>query len=229
MSISRRILPSAYVALSALAGLYLCTATAAQAATVTVSFDDLPAAYYWPGTLVTGEARLTNQLVRSHGVAFSSSAGFAGVVNLGAGHAVSGAGGLSGTGQAGGVSFSDPITLTFLDPLTQAAGVTDRVSIHTDRWGDGQTVRMQAYDIFGRLLAEDAQADKGNAVLTLSASHIHKVVLWGSNSSAFDELSYSSVTAAAVPEPSSLALGTTGLLVAGLMRRRSACRTKPLA
>ena len=71
------------------------------------------------GATIPLEARLSNQYLTAFGVRFSSGAGYAAVVDLGAGHAGSGTVGIGGSSDGATLTYNGafPITLTFVDPL----------------------------------------------------------------------------------------------------------------
>jgi MYXO-CTERM domain-containing protein len=80
---------------------------------------------------------------------------------------------------------------------------------------------MIALDINGNPIDYDIQIEPPASLLSVSGVGIHKVILIGSSSTAFDNLSFNSVVL--VPEPSSLMLALVALAaIAGArVRRRS--------
>ncbi|MBY0111654.1 MAG: hypothetical protein K2Y21_02445 [Phycisphaerales bacterium] len=201
-----------------------CYGTVASAAT-TLNFESLAGTSYVNGSPVPSASRLSDQLVSIHGVRFTSSGGFASVVDLGVGHAVSGSVGLAGSSADGNVSYgsSDPIEISFWNPAnTSQRFQTDSVSLRGDLWGSGQTISLKAFDRFGNFLAEVSAVDSGGTLLSISAVGIHSVIFSGvadpvSGGVGIDDLSFGALT---IPAPSML-VPIIGSLIWTSRRRRS--------
>ncbi len=208
----------------ALAALLSIAPLNVQAARMTVNFDELAGTDYMPGGVVAAPYRLRDQYLESHGVRFSSAGGFAALVNLGVGHAHSGSIGIASTLSDGRLWYTEPITLEFFALGSSEAGVTDYVSLFTDRHGDGRTVTLSAYGLDGALLEQRSWVDTGGIELSLTVDGIHKLVFSGGASTALDSLSFNDPVRPgignAVPEPGSLALMAGGLLAVALQRRQ---------
>jgi hypothetical protein len=123
---------------------FAALATSVQA--VFVNFDSFTGMNYLSGNPIPASARLNNQLLASHGVRFSSTAGYVAVVELPSGSAVSSPNGIGGSTAGGVLTYNsdDPIWITFHtngDP--NSLGVTDFVSIRGDLWGGGQPEHLR--------------------------------------------------------------------------------------
>lgn len=213
-----RLALSAALALPALAG----------AAPIVLNFEAHTGVDYWPGTLVGPASRLADQYLASHGVRFSSTAGYAALVDLGNNHASSGRVGVAGTTADGRLAYSGvELRVSFFDLVDGSAGVTDYFSWTTDRLGDNQKLTLRAYDIDGGLLAEQTWADAGWTQIALSVQNMHSVVFIGAGAAGLDDLRFNAVTRpggeepAEVPEPASIALLGAGLGALWWRRRRA--------
>ncbi|WP_326535800.1 PEP-CTERM sorting domain-containing protein [Pseudorhodoferax sp.] len=202
----------------------------AGAAPVVLDFDHLTGVDYMPGTPVGPSSRLADQYLASHGVRFSSGAGYAALVDLGTNHAASGRIGVGGTTAGGGLAYNGvELRVSFFDLLDGSAGVTDYFSWTTDRLGDSRDLTLMAYDVDGALIAQQTWVDRGWTQIALSVQNMHSVVFIGKGAAGLDDLRFNAVTRpggevpAEVPEPASAALLGAGL---GLLwwrgRRRNA-------
>jgi hypothetical protein len=152
------------------------------------------------------------------------------LTGLGANHAISNPNGIGGVTASGGLSYATPIEISFFEVTSGLPGVTDFVSIRGDQIPIAGSATLAAFGIDGTSLGSFTANDVvGGLTLTLAAAGIHRVVLTETSATiAFDNLSFNTVAAPAVPEPASLLLVAGGLLgaLAGTRRRRG--RRQPL-
>ena len=198
-------------------------------AQTTVNFDSFSGMGNTPGVAVPAAAQLGTQLL-GLGVRFSSFSDYVAVVTLGAGHATSGTMGIGGVTAAGTLSYGAPIRVTFWDPANSATqGVTTFVQIRGDRIPIAGTVTMKVFDPLGLLLATVTVPDAVGATLTYSGANVHLVEITGTSSTvAFDDLQFGEITAvpggpvnpSVVPEPASIVLFGSGVLLLGVVSRR---------
>lgn len=193
--------------------------SATSAGAVTINFDNLPATSTVAGLPVPGASQLTNQYA-SQGVLFSSLGGFASVVNFGP-NTPSSPNAIAASTTEGLLTYAVPIEITFVSPDNPLLpAVTDFVSIRGDLFIMGLgTNTMIALDINGDPIDFDVQIEPPASVLSVSGLGIHKVILIGSTTAAFDDLTFTSLVP--VPEPSSIALGAMAMAAIGLVVVRS--------
>lgn len=202
---------------------------ASQAATIT--FEEsvgLTAMGNSPGSGVPTAGQLTNQCLVSDGVSFASLAGYAAVVNHGAGNlSASVPNIIGGTTSGGTLDYIAPITISFFLPSSTSTGaVTSFFKIQGDYipLGSG-SVTAQAFDVSGHLLGSTSDTDNkafglAGPVLTFSLAGIHSVVISGDNGTVgFDNLEFGPLTTA-VPEPGTYALMLSGLGLTAWFARR---------
>jgi hypothetical protein len=177
-----------------------------------------------PGLAVPVASQLHDQFLSTLGVSFSSGAGYVAVVN----HSCctpSVPNIIGGTTGGGTLSYAAPVIITFFDPSNTAAlGVTNFVQMRGDFTSIPGSATMNAYDVFGALVASVTDIDNPAGInLTLSASGIHSVVLTQTSATiGLDNLSFNNVAAVAtaVPEPATIASMFAGLGALCLFARR---------
>lgn len=184
-----------------------------------------------PGTPVTGDAQLSNQYLATHGVLFSSGAGYAAVVDHGFDAYTPTAPNLiGGTSSNGNLNYAALITATFFTTAnTSVFATTNSVSVLGDWLGaNSGTVTLSAFDIFGNFLGSTSDTDDKppgqGPILSLNLAGIHSVSFSGTTGTVgFDNFQFGELTAAAVPGPI-VGAGIPGVVMAfgGLLawRRR---------
>lgn len=185
-----------------------------------------------PGSLVPVVSQLSDEYI-SQGVLFTSLGGFAAVVNHGP-NTPSPPAIIGGTNAGGALSYSAPITITFVGQNTPAINaIVSSIKVLGDLvpLGSG-TVTMSAFDVDGALLGSTTVNDTGpigtGPVLELVFAGIHRVVLSGTSGTVgFDNVEFDGFQVlndeepnTPVPLPGTLALMLTGLVAVGATRRR---------
>lgn len=194
-------------------------------AATTITFDDnLPAGLtpnpsFSEGAAVASSAQITNQF-ENLGIILTTANGanYAALVDLGAGHAVSGTNGIGAVSSAGDLEYRDDIDIFLVVPGTTTPAETDYISIQGDEIPSGGQVYYTAYDVNGNLVASGQATDTAGGTYSLSAAGIHEFRLHSANGDvAYDNLSFDTpaAPAAAAPEPASLGLG--GAALAGIL------------
>jgi hypothetical protein len=159
-----------------------------------IDFENLSGMDFVAGTFIGAEARLTNQYV-DRGILFSSAAGFAAILNLGAGHATSGANGFGGSTPDGLLAYdsSAPIDILFYSPTNPAApATTDYFSVrvdHNHNAGAGNYT-IEAFNLWGISIASQTFADTEDVAI-INTPGIHEIRMTGSGSTAFDDVVFS--------------------------------------
>jgi hypothetical protein len=150
--------------------------SAGDARAILVDFEGLNSMTFYNGNPVPSSARLSTQLLETFGVRFASTDPYVAVVRLGSGHATSGINGIGGSSN-NTLSYNDPITISFFDPLNPSQmATTDSVSVRADLWGGGPSISLEAYDQFGAQLAAMTVPDNAGPLLSITAPGIQKVV-----------------------------------------------------
>jgi hypothetical protein len=167
-------------------------------------------------------AQLSDAFLSTHGVRFSSGSPYVAVVDLGDGHATSGANGIGGSTLAGVLTYDRqfPIVVSFFDPSDPSRpAVTDFVLVRGDLHGGGQSITLNAFDVDGNFLTSFTTTDDGGATLFVAAPGIHSVQFLGTQDEggvALDDLTFNRVTPAAPHD--------VGGAVTGVNPRRVVCR-----
>ena len=185
-----------------LSGFSLTGAGAQSGATTVVDFEAIPGIipklnYFDGSSVVPLDARLSTQLQTSHGVTFSSVAGYVAVVRLGVGHATSGENGIGGVNAQNVLKYNSPVVITFNVPGSPSQpGITDFVSIRGDTHPAPGSATMQAFDADGTLLASTTAADSSAGLtLTIATPNIHSIHLTQTQSNiAYDDLRFTPPT-----------------------------------
>lgn len=194
-------------------------AASGHAATV-ITFEEMPSGLIamgnFPGAAVPLSSQLTDQYFASNGVSFTSLAGYAALVNQGAGNPTASVPNIIGGTLANGVlDYDAPITITFFDSANNTVkATTDSFKIQGDWFGLGSGHAFAtAYDTFGNVLGITSDTDDkpfavAGAVLQFSIAGIHAVTIRGDNGTiGFDQLEFGALQP--VPE------AATGVLMLG--------------
>ena len=174
------------------------TAWPVSADQVVIDFESLTGMWYASRQPIPVEARLSDQLVSTYGVRFSSGSPYVAVVNLGIGHATSGSNGIGGSTADGRLTYAatPPLEFSFWDPnATTVEAVTDYVALRLDQFAtsDGRTVTLTAYDLSGAVIGSVTVADAAGALIAIEAVGIHRVAFFGcgdDDGAALDDLSF---------------------------------------
>jgi hypothetical protein len=187
---------------------------------VTIDFENVPGltatTNSGAGGVVPATARLSTQLLGSHGVRFRTEApgaDYVGLVRLGIGHAASGQNGFGGVNANSEMSYTGPTLISFFMPGNSSIpAVTDYFSVTGDRFrGAGETVTLEAYDINNLLLGTTTGIDTGATVFSIARPGMHRIRIRESfGEVALDDLTFNLLQP--VPEPSSLLLGCASAL-----------------
>jgi hypothetical protein len=156
------------------------------------------------GSAVPLAAQLSTQLQTSMGARFSSlSSDHVAVVNLGVGHATSGALGIGGVSAANLLTYNQPVVVTFSLPGSPSIpAVTNFVSIRADLAGGGGLMTLQAFDVNGVLLGTASVTDSGGPAVSLSLPNIHSIRVTQTQSNiAYDDLRFNPLTPAPGGQP----------------------------
>ncbi len=210
----------------------ISTMSVPAVATTLITFDTLPDMPNAPGTIVPVGARLSDQLVATFGVSFSSGAGYVAVVNhtpLCVTCTPTPLNIIGGTNSGNALSYSTAITAAFFNPADPSAqATTDFVRVLGD-WvplGSG-TVTMNIFDAAGNLLGSVSDDDIGpigqGPELSFSMAGIHRVEFFSNNATVgFDNFEFGNLVFAtsAVPEPGTWAMMLVGFAAIGLAFRR---------
>jgi hypothetical protein len=179
----------------ALAVAFACARIASADNTV-IDFEAFPGMSFFGGTPVAAESQLSNQLQDSYGVLFSSVQPWVAVVNLGPGHATSGNNGIGPVNADNLLDYSAPIQISFTYPLhPEIPATTDFVSIRADLLGGGTPNTVSGFDATSNLLAEDTEPDTGGTTFSVAEPNIHRVLLQGNGTTAFDDLVFGTLVA----------------------------------
>ncbi len=181
----------------------------ASAQTFVVDFETIPGMVNSP-IVVPSSSRLTDQYLVSHNVRFSSTAGYAAVVELGTNHATSGTRGIGGSAANGVLSYAqaNPVVGRFLSADGMSPYLTSFVSVRGDLIGNGGGFKtLRAYSAGGVLLGESVRTDADTTPLRVDAVGIHRFEIVGNAiaSIAFDDVSYARpqacISVASQPQP----------------------------
>lgn len=194
--------PAIRVVLPVLLSVWAFAGVGAQSGPTVVDFEVIPGitalnAFGDGCCVIPTNARLSTQLQTSHGVTFSSVAGYVAVVRLGTGHATSGANGIGGVNAANVLKYNSPVVITFTVPGSPSTpGATDFVSIRGDTQPATGRATMEAFDAQGTLLATVSAPDRlGGLTLTIATPHIHSVRVTQTLSNiAYDDLRFNPPT-----------------------------------
>jgi hypothetical protein len=180
---------------------------------VVIDFENVPGVTPDPnfgaGSEVPVSARLSTQLLNSHGVRFSTespNSNYVALVWLGQGHAPSGEHGIGGVSGTNRLNYAGPMLLSFFMPGNPTVpAMTDFFSILGDRFNGQDIITVQAYGLANNLLGTASIRDDGRTPFTISARGIHTVRITETvGEVALDDLTFSPLYAA--PEPSTSVL-----------------------
>lgn len=213
-------------------------ALTATAQATTITFDNpptglVPNSSFFEGSPVDADAQLTNQF-ENLGAIFTTAGGadYAALIDLGVGHAVSGANGIGAVNSSGDLDYAEDLDIFLVVPGTLTPAVTDSISISGDEIPSFGNVVFSAYDVHGNLIASDTAIDTGGNAYTLSVPGIHEFRLHSAHGDvAYDNLVFDTPTALStpgVPEPSSIAL-LAAPMIAAIVWKRKVWKRKALA
>ncbi len=210
----------------------------AEAASLVINFDNLASMPNAPGLAVPIADQLSNQLLSTDGVLFSSdsSSNFVAVADNSVTGTTSLPNAIGGVNNAGQLSYGTPILISFFLPTnTSVAAATNSVAIFGDTDPLHGTITLNAFDVNGALVGSDTEIDAGGTKLQVTTTNpiIHSISVLEAGASfgnvAFDDLTFTTplvaVSPSTVPEPNSLMLlgiGAMGVLGYARRRRRGA-------
>jgi hypothetical protein len=204
-------------------------AASGHAATV-ITFEEMPSGLIAMGNVVGAavplSSQLTNQYLASNGVSFTSLAGYAALVDHGAGNPTASVPNIIGGTLTNGVlDYDAPITISFFDSTNNTAKATTGSFKIQGEWfglGSGHAFAT-AYDSFGNVLGTTSDTDDkpfgvAGALLQFNIAGIHAVTIRGDNGTiGFDQLEFGALQA--VPEAATGVLMLGGLSVLGALAR----------
>ena len=180
---------------------------------------------YIQGASVPATARVTDQYLPI-GIRIADAA----LVQLGVGHAASGANGLAGISANGTIDYDQAVTFSFYFPGDgSTAGTTDFFAYSPDRGGgSGNVITISAFGLDDALIGQAQFTESGTFASPLAITGIgqfHKVTVdqtlydRASGGIGLDLVQFGDIVLA-VPEPATLALVGVAMLGAATTRRR---------